>query len=107
MRSKKTNYKRGYSIREHAIDMFRNYSKIFSEIKTEFDIFPFSEIYYSDNRDCFTHIDKIEISLFISELIKIDYIRLHEKAFNIVVITDKGYEFLNNWNKHLDSIQKY
>jgi len=106
MRSKKHNYKRDYSNEEHAIEMFRRDSKVLSEIKNEFDIMPFSERYYSDNYDCFTHKDKTEIREFIRELIEIDYIRLHDKAFNIVVITDKGYEFLNNRNRYLDSIQK-
>lgn len=104
MVKKRVNYRECYSIKEHALEMFKeNYEFLIS--KTEpFDILPFSDRYYTENIECFGHQDRNEVSGFIRELISLGFIRLHDKAFNIVVITERGHSELSTWKIHWDRI---
>lgn len=106
MRQKNYNYKMNYTVIEHAIEMFKSNSRYLAKMEKEFDILPYSERYYRDNNVCFTHKDKLEINMFITELINLGYIEKHSNPFNIVVLTELGKDFLNNHNKHLDSIYR-
>jgi len=101
---RQTNYREGYSIEQHALEMFRENYKTFSLKEKEFDIRPYSEAYYKNNIDCFRDRDGLEIGMMISELVSKKLLRLHEKAHNIVVITERGKEELSSWKTHLDRV---
>ena len=104
MKRKQINYKKGYSLEEHAIAMFDQNSEWFWKNKNEFDILPYSNNYYTENFDCFKHADKLEITIFISILKEKGYIEQTGNPYNIVRITELGEKHLTVIN---DSKAKY
>jgi len=98
MKKKQLNYNRHNSDEEHAVEMFRVNAKYF-DIDNEFDILPYSESYYRDNRECFNHKDKLEIKYFITLLNKMNYIETVDKVYNIVKLTEKGKGFVESYTK--------
>jgi len=90
MKKKQPNYKTYYSEEEHALELLGRILKYFGSINEEFDIVPYSESYYSDNYECFTHKDRLEIGLFIRILKEKGYIEQVGNPYNIVRITEKG-----------------
>jgi len=101
---KQPNYRKHYSDEDHAIEMFESNSKYLERLNKEpFDILPFSEKYYYDNYECFTHKDKIEISLFITLLINKGYIEKEGNPYNIVKLTDKGLERVSFINRRSEA----
>jgi predicted transcriptional regulator len=48
----------------------------------------------------------IEIYLFIIELTNLGYLEKTGEDYNIVVITENGHKFLNNWNSIQDRYYK-
>lgn len=90
MKNKQPNYKLKYSDEEHALAMFDENAEYFDFAKNEFDILPYCDSYYSENKICFRENDGLEKTMFISCLKEKKYIEETTKAYNIVRITEKG-----------------
>lgn len=88
-----------YKVIDHAIEMFEENSICFSTIKNEFDILPYSKLYYNKNKKQFIHKDEMEIYLLVIELTNLGYIEKTGNDFNYVTITLKGHSFLANCNR--------
>jgi len=101
MKRKQPNYKKHYSDEEHAIELFNSNSKCFESIKGEFDILPYSESYYTDNYECFTHIDRLEIGMFIRILKEKGYIEQVGNPYNIVRLTENGFKHISEINERI------
>jgi hypothetical protein len=101
MKKKQPNYRKHYSDEEHAIELFDSNSRCFEHINEPFDILPYSERYYSDNYECFTHRDRLEIGLFIRILIQKGYIEKAGNPYNIVTITELGKKRISDINERI------
>lgn len=107
MKKKQPNYKTHYSDEEHALELLDSNSKNFGDFNDDIDILPYSERYYSDNYECFTHRDRLEIGLFIRILKEKGYIEQVGDPYNIVRLTEKGRKHISDINDRIARNSKH